>query len=110
MLEAMRDARDTADRPDLAHAGHSFELGFHRVGDALQLGGAGAVAGPQRDGEHRYVVDALGLDHGGSTPRLAGSQSWLALSTSYRRTSAWVRGTPTWNCTVSTAMPGRETE
>jgi len=52
----------------------------------------------------------LGLTIGVSAPRSAGSQSWLALSTSYRRTSASVRGTPTLNCTVSTAMPGRATE
>ena len=52
----------------------------------------------------------LGLTIGGMTPRPCGSQSWLALSTSYRRTSASVRGTPTWNCTVSTATPGRATE
>ena len=52
----------------------------------------------------------LGLTMGVSTPRPEGSQSWLALSTSYRRTSASVRGTPTWNCTVSTATPGRATE
>jgi hypothetical protein len=51
----------------------------------------------------------LGLTIGGST-QVRGSQSWLALSTSYRRTSASVRGTPTLNCTVSTATPGRETE
>ncbi|MCY1535480.1 hypothetical protein D9M68_708870 [compost metagenome] len=52
----------------------------------------------------------LGLTIGVSTPRPCGSQSWLALSTSYRRTSASVRGTPTLNCTVSTATPGRATE
>ena len=52
----------------------------------------------------------LGLTIGVSVPRPAGSQSWLALSTSYRRTSASVRGTPTLNCTVSTATPGRDTE
>ena len=47
---------------------------------------------------------------GGRVPRSRGSQSWFALSTSYSRTSASVRGTPTWNCTVSTATPGRATE
>ena len=52
----------------------------------------------------------LGLTMGVRVPRSRGSQSWLALSTSYRRTSASVRGTPTLNCTVSTAMPGRATE
>ena len=52
----------------------------------------------------------LGLTIGANTPRFPGSQSWLALSTSYRRTSASVRATPTLNCTVSTAMPARETE
>ena len=52
----------------------------------------------------------LGLTIGVKVPRSRGSQSWLALSTSYKRTSASVRGTPTLNCTVSTAMPGRATE
>ena len=52
----------------------------------------------------------MGRTMGVSVPSPAGSQSWLAFSTSYRRTSASVRGTPTSNCTVSTAMPGRETE
>ena len=52
----------------------------------------------------------LGLTMGASVPSSRGSQSWLALSTSYRRTSASVRGTPTLNCTVITAMPGRATE
>ena len=52
----------------------------------------------------------LGRTIGASVPRPAGSQSWLALSTSYRRTSASVRGTPTLNCTVSTARPGRAIE
>ncbi len=52
----------------------------------------------------------LGLTIGVSVPRSRGSQSWLAFSTSYSRTSASVRGTPTWNCTVSTASPGRAIE
>ena len=52
----------------------------------------------------------LGLTMGGKVPSSRGSQSWLALSTSYKRTSASVRGTPTLNCTVSTATPGRDTE
>ena len=52
----------------------------------------------------------LGLTMGGITPKPWGSQSWLALSTSYKRTNASVRGTPTSNCTVSTATPGRDTE
>ena len=52
----------------------------------------------------------LGLMRGGSTPRPAGSQSALAFTVSYRRTSASVRGTPTLNCTVSTARPGLATD
>ena len=51
----------------------------------------------------------LGLTIGGKVPRSRGNQSWLALSTSYKRTKASVRGTPTLNCTVSTATPGRDT-
>ena len=50
----------------------------------------------------------LGLISGGPTPRPRGSQSALALTVSYRRTSASVRGTPTLNCTASTATPGFE--
>jgi hypothetical protein len=107
----LHHAARAADGLHLARAGHALELGLHRVRHALQLERAGGVvAAPQRDGQHRHVVDALGLDDGRQRPRPRGSQSWLALSTSYRRTSASVRGTPTWNCTVSTAMPGRETE
>ena len=52
----------------------------------------------------------LGRTIGGSVPSPAGSQSWWALSTSYSRTSASVLATPTLNCTVSTARPGRATE
>ena len=52
----------------------------------------------------------LGLMSGAPTPRPRGSQSALALTVSYRRTSASVRGTPTLNCTVTTARPGRETD
>ncbi len=52
----------------------------------------------------------LGLMIGASVPRLGETQSRLELIVSYRRTSASTRGTPTLNCTVSTAMPGRETE
>ena len=50
----------------------------------------------------------LGLISGWPTPRPRGSQSALALTTSYKRTSASLRGTPTLNCTVSTATPGFE--
>src|SRR5512138_3395529 len=52
----------------------------------------------------------IGLISGGPTPRPRGSQAACALTTSYRRTSASVRGTPTLNCTVSTTTPGRETD
>ena len=47
---------------------------------------------------------------GSPTPSSGDTQSRLAASVSHRRTIASVRGTPTLNCTVSTAMPGRETE
>jgi hypothetical protein len=52
----------------------------------------------------------LGLTKGSPTPRPLGSQSAFALIVSYRRTSASVRGTPTLNCTVTTARPGRDTD
>ncbi len=52
----------------------------------------------------------LGLTSGSSTPRPRGSQSAWLLMESCSRTSASVRGTPTLNCTVRTAMPGRETD
>ena len=52
----------------------------------------------------------LGLTSGGCTPRPWGSQSAFDCTVSYSRTSASVRGTPTLNCTVSTATPGRATE
>ena len=51
----------------------------------------------------------LGRMMGSCAPRPRGSQSALLRRVSCRRTSASVRGTPTANCTVSTAMPGRET-
>ena len=52
----------------------------------------------------------LGLMMGSSTPRSRGSQSLCVRKVSCRRTSASMRATPTLNCTVSTARPGRETE
>ncbi len=51
----------------------------------------------------------FGLMMGCSTPRPLGSQSALAPTVSYRRTTAAWRGTPTLNCTVTTATPGRDT-
>ena len=51
-----------------------------------------------------------GLISGSPTPRPRGSQSAFALTVSYRRTSASVRATPTLNCTVITASPGRESD
>ena len=50
----------------------------------------------------------LGLMMGSNTPRFFGSQSLLERSVSCRRTKASVRGTPTLNCTVNTANPGRD--
>ena len=50
----------------------------------------------------------LGLTMGGSTPSPGGNQSALAPTASYKRTTAAWRGTPTLNCTVSTATPGRD--
>ena len=52
----------------------------------------------------------LGTTTGVSVPTSRGNQFWLALSTSYSRTRASVRGTPTLNSTVTTARPGRATE
>ena len=52
----------------------------------------------------------LGLMMGSRTPRFLGSQSALSRKVSCRRTSASVCGTPTLNCTVITAMPGRESD
>jgi hypothetical protein len=52
----------------------------------------------------------LGLMIGASTPRPLGSQSAFELTVSYSRTSASMRGTPTLNCTVITARPGRDTD
>ena len=52
----------------------------------------------------------LGLMMGSSTPRPFGSQSALEFTVSYSRTSASVRGTPTLNCTVMIATPGRDTD
>ena len=52
----------------------------------------------------------LGLMIGSPMPRLGDTQSRFELTVLYRRTSASVCGTPTLNCTVSTAMPGRDTE
>ena len=51
----------------------------------------------------------LGLMMGAPTPKPRGNQSALAPTVSYRRTTAVWRGTPTLNCTVSSATPGRET-
>ena len=52
----------------------------------------------------------LGLMIGSMAPSPLGSQSALLRKVSCRRTSASVRGTPTLNCTVITATPGRDTE
>ena len=52
----------------------------------------------------------LGLISGSPTPRPRGSQSLFALTVSCSRTSASVRGTPTSNCTVITASPGRDSD
>ena len=52
----------------------------------------------------------LGLTIGLPTPKLCGNQSELEFKVSYKRTKASVRGTPTLYCTVTTAMPGRETD
>ena len=52
----------------------------------------------------------LGLTIGSPTSSCAGSQSRLEWIVSYNRTSASVRGTPTLNCTVMTAMPGFDTD
>ena len=51
-----------------------------------------------------------GLITGSSTPSSGDTQSRLAASVSRTRTIASVRGTPTLNCTVMSAIPGRETE
>ena len=52
----------------------------------------------------------LGLISGSGKPRLRGSQSAFSRMVSCNLTSASVRGTPTLNCTVMIATPGRETE
>ena len=52
----------------------------------------------------------IGLMMGSPTPSVGDTQSLFELMVSYRRTSAWVRSSPTLNCTVSTAMPGLVTE
>jgi hypothetical protein len=51
-----------------------------------------------------------GLITGSMTPRLGGSQSRCECTVSYRRSTASLYLTPTLNCTVITAMPGRDTE
>jgi hypothetical protein len=51
-----------------------------------------------------------GLMMGSPTPSSGDTQSRLAWMVSYSRTSACVRSWPTRYCTVSTAMPGLETE
>ena len=52
----------------------------------------------------------LGLMMGSSTPRFLGSQSAFVRSVSCKRTKASMRGTPTLNCTVMTAKPGRASD
>ena len=52
----------------------------------------------------------LGLTTGSCTPRCVGSQSRLDSSVSCSFTSESMRGCPTLNWTVSTAMPGCVTE
>jgi len=51
----------------------------------------------------------LGLISGVPTPSCGDSQSACDCTVSYRRTSAVWLGTPTSNCTVITAIPGRDT-
>ena len=50
----------------------------------------------------------FGLTKGAKTPNPFGNQSAFELTLSYRRTSASVRATPTLNCTVMIAIPGRD--
>ena len=52
----------------------------------------------------------LGLITGSATPRSGEIQSRWLWMVSYRRTIASWFFTPTLNCTVITAMPGRDTE
>ena len=52
----------------------------------------------------------LGLMSGSGKPRLRGNQSAFSRIVSCNLTKASVRGTPTLNCTVMMATPGRETE
>jgi hypothetical protein len=52
----------------------------------------------------------LGLTIGSPTPTCGLIQSRLAISVSCRRTSAAMRSSPTLNCTVRMARPGRVTE
>ena len=52
----------------------------------------------------------LALTIGASVPKVFGSQSACDRAVSWSRTSASVRGTPTLNCTVTTASPGRDTD
>ena len=49
----------------------------------------------------------IGRTSGWPTPRLGGTKPWFWNTWLYSRTIAVCRGTPTWNSTVITAMPGR---
>ncbi len=72
----LHHAAGAADGLDLACAGHALELGLHRVRHALELDGAGCFRAPQRDREHRHVVDA-GRPHDRRHHAQAGGQPVL---------------------------------
>ena len=52
----------------------------------------------------------LGLMMGSITPKFMGNQSVFDRNVSCKRTKASVRGTPTLNCTVKMAKPGRDND
>ena len=47
----------------LARAGHALEFGLHRMGHLLQRHAGQRLAAPQRDAQHRHIVNAFGFDN-----------------------------------------------
>jgi hypothetical protein len=100
-----------ADRGDVAGAGHALEFGLDGACDLLQRErSALGVGGPESEADDGHVVDALGLDQRLADAELRRQPIGVRIHRVVEpHQRGLVRGTPTSNCTVITAMPGRDT-
>ncbi len=68
----LNGAARAAQRLHFPHTGHGLYLGFNRVGHGFQIHGGLALLAPQRDRDHRHIVDAFGFDDGRQSPGISG--------------------------------------